>query len=79
MSTCLCTVGHHHLLTDSPEIVARQLSDIFDINFEYGSYEDEPGNPQGAIIKHQGGPMYKVLGSVDERGPWYDGCGGRHS
>lgn len=78
MSTCLCTVGHHRLMTDSPEIVARQLSEIFDINIEYGSYEDEPGSSQGAIIKHDGDPVYQVWGDMDERGPWYDICGGRN-
>lgn len=32
MSICLCTVGRHNLSTDNLESVARQLSDIFDIN-----------------------------------------------
>lgn len=68
MSTCLCTVGHHNLITDSPEIVARQLSDIYDINIEYGSYDDEFGNSQGSIVKHEGAPLYMVWGSTDERG-----------
>ena len=78
MSTCLCTVGHHNLITDSPEIVARQLSDIYDINIEYGSYDDEFGNSQGTIVKHEGAPLYKVWGSTDERGPWYDVSGGKN-
>ena len=32
MSVSLETIGHHHMRTDSIEIVAQQLSDIFDIN-----------------------------------------------
>lgn len=57
MSCQLVTAGRHHLRTDSIEDLARQLSDIFDINIDFGVYEDDPVI-MGSIIKHEGGVRY---------------------
>lgn len=53
MSVSLCTIGHHHLKTDDAAIVARQLSDIFDINIKWGYWGKDDFVEQGRITKHE--------------------------
>lgn len=56
MGVALTTVGRHNLKMDSPEIISRQLCDIFDINLAWGHWEGEDDNlvfvPHGQVIKH---------------------------
>ena len=68
MSCQLVTAGRHHLRTDSIEDFARQLSEIFDINVDYGVYEDEPVI-MGSIIRHAGGPRYWLKDEHDDEWP----------
>ena len=68
MSCQLVTAGRHHLRTDSIEDVARQLSDIFNINIDYGVYEEAPVT-MGSIVKHEGGPRFWLEDQHDEEWP----------
>ncbi len=68
MSCQLVTAGRHHLRTDCIEDVARQLSDIFDINIDYGVYEEEPVI-MGSIVKHEGEPHYWLEDKHDKQWP----------
>lgn len=56
MGVMLCTVGRHRLNTESAETIARQLSDIFDINLQWGHWRGKGRNmkfvPYGQVIKH---------------------------
>ena len=68
MSCQLVTAGRHHLRTDSIEVVASQLSDIFDINIDYGVFEDAPVI-MGSIVKHEDAPLYWLEDQHDEEWP----------
>ena len=68
MSCQLVTAGRHHLRTDSIEVVASQLSDIFDINIDYGVFEDAPVI-MGSIVKHEDAPHYWLEDQHDEEWP----------
>lgn len=68
MSCQLVTAGRHHLRTDSIEDVARQLSDIFDINIDYGVYEDAPVI-MGSIVKYDERIHYWLEDQHDEEWP----------
>jgi hypothetical protein len=71
MSVSLCTVGHHHLKTDNVEIVARQLSEVFDINIFWGYWDHEADNfiEQGRITKHEDRPYHELQDNSDEIDP----------
>ena len=60
MSVSLCTIGHHHLDTESVEKVASQLSDIFDINILWGYWEGNDFVEQGRITKHDDRPYHEL-------------------
>lgn len=68
MSCQLVTAGRHHLRTDSLEEVARQLSDIFDINIDYGVFEESPVI-MGSVVKHEDRPHYWLEDQHDEEWP----------
>ena len=71
MSVSLCTVGQHHLNTDSLEQTARQLSDIFDINIRWGRWrpEDIDFVEEGRITKHENRPYHELEDSSSEHTP----------
>ena len=60
MSVCLCTVGRHNLNTDSMEGVARQLSDIFDINIITLEWREDRWVEVGRIVKQENRPFYTL-------------------
>ena len=68
MSCQLVTAGRHHLRTDSIEVVASQLSDIFDINIDYGVFEEFPVI-MGSVVKHEERPHYWLEDQHDEEWP----------
>ena len=68
MSCQLVTAGRHHLRTDNIEEVARQLSDIFDINIDYGVYDDHPV-VKGSIVKYEDKPHYWLEDQHDTEWP----------
>ena len=57
MSCQLVTVGKHRLCTENIEILARQLSDIFGINIDYGVWEHGPV-VWGSIVNAEGRIRY---------------------
>ena len=60
MSVSLDTVGHHHMRTDSIEIVAQQLSDIFDINVLIEYFDGDKFIEIGRVVKHEGRPFHSL-------------------
>lgn len=63
MSVCLCIVGRHTLNTDSMESVARQLSDIFDINILWEELRTNHFVELGRIVKHEDKPFFSLTNS----------------
>lgn len=60
MSVSLCTIGHHHLQTDNLETVARQLSDIYDINVRCVKWDGEDYIELGRFTKHEERPFHEL-------------------
>lgn len=73
MGTYLISVGHHKLKDiDNIENVARQLSDIYDVNIEWG-FNDEEFNytARGRVTKHPGEPYFLLEEYFDETKPCF--------
>ena len=69
MSVSLCTIGHHLLKTDNVEIVARQLSEIYDINIRWGYWGGEDFVEQGRITRDIDRPYHELQDSSSEEFP----------
>ena len=60
MSVSLDTVGRHHMRTDNIEIVAQQLSDIFDINVLIEYFDGDKFIETGRVVKHEDRPFHRL-------------------
>ena len=60
MSVSLEIVGRHHLCTDNVEIVAQQLSDIFDVNICVVYFDGDNFIETGHVIIHEDRPSLNL-------------------